>query len=260
MRTTIFYFSGTGNCLKAARDLADELADADIVSIPKIINQEIDFSAERIGIIFPVYMFGMPLIVVDFIRKIKTQKDKYIFAIATCGGIAADTLGQTARQLKKQGLSLSAGFVIPMPGNYTPFYEAIPFEKQQKLFAAQRERIKDISGIVKDFRWQREEKGPGVLNWIFSGIYKIGSPRIPHSDEHFWADERCNSCGICEKVCPVNNIKLAEGKPVWLHKCEQCLACLQWCPQEAIQYKKSTSGRKRYRNPDVKIEDIINSK
>lgn len=260
MKTHIFYFSGTGNCLKAARDLANELGDADIISVPKIINQEIDFSAERVGIIFPVYMFGMPLIIVDFIKKLKMEKNKYIFAVATCGGMAADALGQTAKQLKKQGLKLAAGFVISMPGNYTPLYEAVSLEKQKKLFMMERRRIKNIAQIVKESRQYKIEKGPIFFNWIFSGIYKLGAPRLPNSDKHFWVDEKCNGCGVCEKVCPVNNIKFSEGKPAWLHKCEQCLACLQWCPQEAIQYKKSTLGRKRYRNPNVSVEDIIKGK
>ncbi|MEA3560983.1 MAG: EFR1 family ferrodoxin, partial [Candidatus Omnitrophota bacterium] len=148
MRTTIFYFSGTGNCLKVAGDLVSELDDAEIVSIPKVINREIDCSAERIGIVFPVYIFGMPLLVENFIKRLKPEKDKYIFAVATYGGMAADTLGQAARQLKRQGLKLSAGFLVKMPGNYTPLYEAIPVKKQQKIFAAGQQRIKNIARIV----------------------------------------------------------------------------------------------------------------
>jgi Pyruvate/2-oxoacid:ferredoxin oxidoreductase delta subunit len=30
------------------------------------------------------------------------------------------------------------------------------------------------------------------------------------------------------------NIKIADGKPLFLHKCEQCMACIQWCPKSAI--------------------------
>ncbi|MCB2357259.1 hypothetical protein [Clostridium estertheticum] len=41
-------------------------------------------------------------------------------------------------------------------------------------------------------------------------------------------------------------------------KCEQCFACLQWCPQKAIQYGKKTAMRKRYHHPDVEIADILN--
>ncbi|MFH1879056.1 MAG: EFR1 family ferrodoxin [Candidatus Omnitrophota bacterium] len=82
MKTKIFYFSGTGNCLKTARDLAKELGDPDVVSIPKVINSKIDFSSDCMGIVFPVYMFGMPLIVADFINKMPVEKGKYIYSLS----------------------------------------------------------------------------------------------------------------------------------------------------------------------------------
>lgn len=65
------------------------------------------------------------------------------------------------------------------------------------------------------------------------------------------------SDGICKTVCPCGNIELQAGKPVWLHHCEQCLACIQWCPPEAIQFGKKTPRYERYRHPEVKLSDII---
>jgi len=58
-------------------------------------------------------------------------------------------------------------------------------------------------------------------------------------------------------VCPVGNIRMENKKPVWQHKCEQCLACLHWCPEEAIQCGRRTEGRKRYRNPEVNVKDFM---
>ena len=67
---------------------------------------------------------------------------------------------------------------------------------------------------------------------------------------------RCTNCGLCAKICPVNNIKIDKQRPVWLHHCEQCLKCLQWCPGEAIQYGRKTVNWKRYRNPSINMMDI----
>jgi ferredoxin len=261
MRITLFYFTGTGNCLTVARDLAKELGDTNIVSIPKAINGEIDLSADRIGIIYPVYMFGMPLIVSRFIKKLSSAKNKYIFAIATYGGMPGGSLGQTARELKAAGLKLSAGFGIAMPGNYTPLYGAIDKKKQESMFAKESKRITRIASIIKEKKEAKIEKNNFLTNAIFSGlIYKAGSPRIPYMDKDFWSDEKCNSCGTCVKVCPVDNIELIDKLPVWMHKCEQCFACLQWCPKEAIQYGKNTATRTRYHHPEIKLQDIISGK
>ena len=258
MSTAIFYFTGTGNSLKVARDLAKELADAQVISIPKAIAGNLSVSADRIGIVYPVYMFGMPLIVRRFLKILKPKNDAYIFSIATCGGMAADTLGQNARQLKERGLKLSAGFVIPMPGNYTPLYGALPEKKQKKMFEKEAKRIKEIARIVKEKKETKIETGPYLINLIFSeGIYKSMSPKIPFLDEDFWVDGKCIGCGMCVKVCPVNNISLSCGKPIWNRRCEQCFACLQWCPKEAIQYGSKTIGKRRYKNPEIKFEDIL---
>ncbi|MFA5090410.1 MAG: EFR1 family ferrodoxin [Candidatus Omnitrophota bacterium] len=259
--TTIFYFTGTGNCLKVAEDLAEELGGAHTVNMAAVVDKEIDLSSDCIGLVYPVYMFGMPLLVKRFIKQLKSDKNKYIFSISTYGGESAGTLSQNAALLKAQGLKLSAGFIVKMPGNYTPLYEAIPIEKQNEMFKNEEQKIKDIARIVKEKKENRIERGAFLAGLFLSGIiYNFMSLKIPALDKNFWADDKCISCGSCVKVCPVNNIRLSDKKPLWLHKCEQCFACLHWCPREAIQYGKNTAGRKRYRNPAVKLESLLLNK
>lgn len=258
MSTTLYYFTGTGNCLYAARKLAAELGGAEIVNIVRLDAKPVDTAAGRIGIIYPVYMFGMPLIVSRFLKKLSSLKGRYIFAVATYGGMPADSLGQTAAELRLQGQTLSAGFGLRMPGNYTPLYGALPAEKQKKLFLRAEQRIREIAAAVREKRQCRIERGNFFVNLLFSGlIYRLGSPRIPDMDNGFWTDMKCTGCGVCVKVCPVKNIVLADGKPKWLHRCEQCMACLQWCPETAVQYGTRTIKRRRYHNPGVKVQDMI---
>jgi len=257
MKTTLFYFSGTGNCLKLSRDLAKELKDANTVSIPDVINSDIKISSECIGIIFPVYCFGAPLIVTEFINKLKLDKEKYVFVIATYGGWAGSAIAQLEKQFKNKGIMLSAGYGFVMPGNYTPFYGAIPTDKQNKMFDKEINKIKKIVPLIKEKKVSKLEKNLPFIDFLVTRLFKkIIVPRLHNEDKGFWVDSRCNGCGVCVKVCPVNNIELRDGKPVWLHKCEQCFACLQWCPQEALQCGKNTPGRKRYRNPEVALQDF----
>ncbi|WP_274600542.1 EFR1 family ferrodoxin [Clostridium beijerinckii] len=76
-------------------------------------------------------------------------------------------------------------------------------------------------------------------------------------DKDFWVDDNCNGCRLCEKICPVNNIQFNINKPICKHKCEQCAACIQYCPKEAIQWKTKTKKRRRYRNPNISINELI---
>ncbi|OQA89836.1 MAG: ferredoxin [Elusimicrobia bacterium ADurb.Bin231] len=145
-----------------------------------------------------------------------------------------------------------------MPGNYTPLYGAISKEKQQKYFDEEKKKIIKIAEIVKTGKPHKIEKSSFLVNLIFSDLlYKMMYRNLSKSDINFYADKKCTGCGKCELVCPVNNIKIISGKPEWQHKCEQCMACLQWCPEEAIQFGKKTVSRKRYRHPETGFADFI---
>jgi len=258
MKTTLFYFTGTGNSLYVAKNLAQELGDTNVLSIPKLVNSELDLSSENIGIVLPVYIMGAPLGVCKFLKRLNNLKDKYVFAITTNGGGPGNTTGQIKSILQKNGIELASGFSIKMPDNYTPFGEAMETTKQNELFNRQSERIKEIASAIKNKEKGPYEKNFFLLNIIFSLLYKISSPHIPKMDKKFWVDENCNGCMICKKVCHFNNIDIVDNKPSWKHNCEQCFACLQWCPQISIQHGKSTKGKKRYQNPHITLDEIIN--
>ena len=258
MKTKLFYFSGTGNSLKIARDLAGELGNTEIVPISKVIgDRNMDLSADNIGIVFPVYIWGLPLIVEKFAKNLNVPKDKYLFAIANYGGMQGGSIVQIKKIFDKRDIAFSAGFGIKMPGNYTPLYGAQSVEKQTKMFEKEKTRIKYITECINN-RSKVIEKDIFILKWIFHDLlYKISASHIPYEAKNFWADDKCNSCGVCEKVCPVKNIKITNGKPEWGSICEQCFACLQWCPAESIQFKKSTMERKRYRCHGVSVSDFF---
>ena len=255
--TTIYYFSGTGNSLAVARAIAAKLGNTKLIhmALPDAAHPSPD--TPRIGLVFPVYIFGLPLIVARFIEKLRVPAGTYVFAVAAHGGMACSTLTQTALLFSKQGMTLSAGFAVMMVDNYTPLSGAISAEKQKVRFEKAGRMIDKICAAIEN-GGQYIYRGWPLVNWLFSGwMYRRAAPKIPGLDKQFLADSNCNGCGVCEQVCPVNNIKMSEHRPAWQHHCEQCFACLHWCPTAAIQYGKNTTGRRRYHHPEVKIQDII---
>ena len=62
----------------------------------------------------------------------------------------------------------------------------------------------------------------------------------------FYAEDTCVGCGKCAKLCPLNNIKIADKKPIWGKDCTHCMACISNCPTDAIQYGKITQDKQRY--------------
>jgi len=256
MKTVLYVFSGTGNSLMLARQLAGILGNTDILLIPREMSTPQKLTAERIGIIFPVYCWGPPRIVVDFINRLPVY-DRYFFAITNFGGSALGTLPQTKELLAQRGITLSGGWGITMPGNYLPLYGAIPLEKQERMFAAAKQRITEIAQTILAQQSQSCESSFSLFNWMGNLGYKLFLPQLKSADRHFWTDAKCNACGLCSKLCPTANVKLTDNKPVWSGNCEQCMACLQYCPQEAIQFKKKSLSRKRYRHPQIQAGDLL---
>jgi ferredoxin len=257
MSAKIYYYSGTGNSLWVSKKISDELGGAEIVSISKSSDHKIEKEYDVVGFVFPVHVWGVPRKMVEFVEQLKLDSSKHYFAVAVNAGQVAKTLVQFKKILKPKKVNLSIGFELNMPSNYIPWAGYDPVDKQKSKMSAALNKIKDYSLRINKRESAKLEKGSFFSSIFFSFVYKISYNQVPALDKKFSVDEKCNGCGICEKVCPAKNIIMKNNKPAWQHKCEQCLACIQWCPQEAIQYQNKTAGYKRYHNPEIKVKEMF---
>jgi len=256
MKTRLYVYTGTGNSLWVARQLALELEET---TVQFISNPPRDFEAEAdgAGIIFPVHVWGLPIRVIQFVSHLRVKPGTYLFALAANASQVAATLLQLQKLMSARNMSLAAGYSIVLPSNYIPWGGPGPIDRQQRLFIEAQEKVKAIAESILRGERKKVEKGPVWQNILFSLIYKLSFPRICKLDKSFWVDEKCNRCGICSIACPAENIEIVNEKPTWLHRCEQCLACIQWCPQKAIQYGKKTARYPRYHHPEVTLQDML---
>ncbi len=262
MQTTIYYFTGTGNSLKIARDLAQKLEECELIPIVKVWQTEdLESTSEKIGFIFPLYYSGLPKIVYDFINKIDLSKSNYFFTVVTSAEDINDLpLQQLEKILKTKGKTLSAGFFINMPNNFIIGFNIHSEERQKRFFENAINQVEKISEIIKD---KKENLTQDLFEKNLSKSEEINQTfrdEVYEYDKSFYADDNCNSCGICEKTCPVSNIILVEGIPQWQHKCQLCLACINFCPEKSIQFDKKTLKTGRYHHPEITLQEIINQK
>ncbi|MGM0370786.1 MAG: EFR1 family ferrodoxin [Bacillota bacterium] len=244
----IFYFSATGNSL----DVAEQIG-GDLYSIPQVLKRsQVEFKAEKIGIIFPCHFFGTPEIVKNFIDQVELESD-YIFAIMTYGNMSFSGVDQFKRLASKAGIELNYTNQLSMVDNYLPLYD-IADELEGKSRA---EIDENLEQIINDLQKNKEsllqqrfwEK---ILTFSAQLVYKIRRGKI---DKNFSVTDDCTACKICEQICPVDNIEVKE-QPNYNHHCEECLACVHSCPEQAIKLKKA-KGTKHFKNRNVDLKELI---
>ena len=260
MKTKIFYFTGTGNSLAVAKDIANELEDSELISIPAVINGEIESNSSSIGLVFPVYMWGIPNMVVNFVNKLNLTPDQYVFAVTTCAGQPGETLIQLKKILQKKNSDLHAGFAVREAPNTIQsdiiFIKiARLIERNEKITRSGAERLEEITEAIKNKKEHEPEISSLFLNKFGKIVYKGGMSRI-NTMGQFWTDENCNLCLNCQRICPSDNIEIVNDKPHWNQNCEFCQACIQWCPKEAVHIEREDLNR-RYHNSKIKIKDLI---
>ena len=287
MSMKIYYFSGTGNSLAAARDIAKKVK-ADLISIPKVMNMDkIHIDAESIGIIFPSYLAalsGLPLIVERFVKKIADIESLNIFAVCTCGGYecvnALQPLNRLKQIIKSCGGKLSAEYSIRLPMNNLDYdHIPIPIVRDNKVIIERsKKKINEICNRIINKRGTKYKIVKNFFNLLMAPLYRMMRQSVtnalkekakepmdtklgflelvPLTDKSIVVDEKCIGCGTCVKVCPVNNIVIVENKPEFHHRCEMCFACDEWCPSNAIHHWSRAEGVK-YRHPEVQLSDMF---
>ncbi len=266
----IYYMTGTGNSLKIAKDIGIKLGDHKLVSMPHLLNtdQDVFIEGDIIGFVIPVYFGRPPVFFQEFIRKARFGKSSYIFAVANGGGLFGRTLDIVERLLKRKGQRLNAGFLIRMPGThpYIPFIHGKSFDEHYRKEAVKTDLI---AGIVRKKQQYRERRPFRLIGSIFS-FFAFDTPydlSKKHSmDNHFWINDGCRNCGLCIKICPVNNIIQSRWKPEWQHRCINCLSCYHLCPVMGIELKYDWKMidiityemlNFRYRHPDISLQELM---
>lgn len=242
----IFYFSATGNSKHVAEKIAENIGDRAIPIADCLKKDKLNFIAqpdEKIGFVCPVYNFGLPITVIDFINNLNlNMKNGYVFTVVTFGGFSGCATKQLKELLEEKNIVCNAHYSVKMPDTWTPVYDVSNKEKIEKI------NIRADKSIDKIIR--------KIKNNI-CGNYDLH--RLPFCENAYKGyenmrrtatlsvNEKCIGCGLCEKLCPTEAIKIQNGKPVWVkEKCAMCLGCLHRCPEFAIQRGNKTAIHGQY--------------
>ena len=254
MKNTIYWFSGTGNSLYAAKALADEMKDTSLVQIAEhaLSDKTVGGKGCKIGFVFPSYYGDLPRLVRSFVKELNILPETDLFAVVTMGAFGKGSVKAMEKLLAEKGAPLRFGIGLRMPANYILKYDPAIFgaKSEHRVNKNLDKTITQIQKIATDIMsgTKQIKKGSMLAKTLYTNIQEL--------DADFYVSEKCTSCGMCERVCPAGNIKLEDGKPNWQHHCEHCVACISWCPAAAIENGQKTIKRTRYRNPRIEPKEL----
>lgn len=258
MQTKLFYFTGTGNSLYAAKRIQELLhGEVELISISKALKEKnLSFEAERIGFIFPLYYGGLPVMVENFVKLAEFHGVQYSFVLASTGMTQGMTAWQMEDLLKEKGIGLNHNAWLCFTSNYVRKFKMSNDTMREKKLLSTEKKLEEFCDEINKGKTIKIPRKP-FLSLIFKGFYRKWRSEVNTISDNFKASETCKGCGICEKVCPGDNIVIKEGKPQWQSRCEDCMACIQNCPSESIQIPGETEERGRYRHIHISVKEII---
>ena len=243
----ILCFSGTGNSKYVAQRIADALGD-EILNLNDRIKAS-DTSpvetGERLIIVTPTYAWRIPRVVRDWLLKTKLHGAKQACFVMTCGSEIGNADKYNRDLCVEKGLVCMGTAQIVMPENYIAMFSAPQADEARQIVAQAEPSIdRAIAAIqsnqpfapTRNKLYDRFMSGP--VNPIFYKFFVKANA--------FTASGACIGCGQCVKRCPMNNVAIKDGKPVWGRNCIHCMACICYCPKEAIEYGKKSVGQPRY--------------
>lgn len=251
----LFYFTATGNCLAVARNLDEEL-----YSIPQELKKsKRHYKADVIGIVAPTYTGLMPRIVRRFLKDSDFEAD-YFYIIMTYGMNPSVAEKEAVAYGEHVGIKVDYAATIKMVDNWLFNFDMNEQMAMDKQIPKQIAEVKAaINARKTGFREPTEQQ---MKAFAAGSERNCRWPEMTDGTQVTVIYDKCIGCGICTKVCPLGRFYIGEDKKSHRYSeyCEFCLACAHNCPKKAITLSvQDKNPDARYRHPDIKLADIINS-
>ncbi len=255
MSTNVFWFSGTGNSLAVAKRLAAATAAEACLPIAAATASSVGIH-DHLILVFPVYAWGVPAIVERFIAGLPSAVATRATVVVTHGGAPGPAAAVAATLLEGKGVAQIATHAVRMVDNFPPFGgppKPATCDKRLQLAEAKIASLCAAAAAGAPASGPRRQLLGRFLGRPLNALFRRW---IKGGYRHFRKTAACTGCGLCERLCPVANIEMVDGRPVWHARCEFCFACFHWCPESAVAFGRCGPGRRRFHHPAVEAKEL----
>ncbi len=243
----IFYFTGTGNSQLVAKKIGLACQDQ-VVSINEYMKtgRVGNFQSEKpLVFVVPTYAWRLPRLVEAWIIQTEFKGNNSAYFILTCGDSCGNAQHYARKLCQLKDFKFRGLEPVIMPENYIAMFTTPEPEVAETIIKKAEPQISRLSVFIKqDIPFT--SKPSRLLGKVQSKLVNPIFYKMIVKDTEFKVDDKCNSCGQCALQCPINNIKLVNGRPTWGGVCTHCMACISVCPSLAIDYGNVSKGKPRY--------------
>jgi ferredoxin len=248
----VYYLTGTGNSLLAARWIAAAGRSAGLdVSLGPTSRARANADGEWpdvLALCLPTHAFTAPWAMIRFALGLPAGRGALAMVLVTRGslevaGLHVPGLEGTAGYLisavlRAKGYDVRGVRGVDMPSNWTIVHSAMGDEPTSRMIDRAERQVTSFTHAV--LAGQRRLEGqvqlalgialaPVSLMYNLLGRFKLA--------KLFFATSACNSCGVCARECPHHAIRMhgRPPRPFWTYDCEGCMRCRSFCPTQAIE-------------------------
>lgn len=232
------YFSGTGNskyCIERFLEEYDKGSPAFSIEQDEVATH-IKRHHELV-ISYPVQFSNIPKILYDYIiTNSQIWRGKKIFILATMGLFSGDGAGVLARLLRKYGAEITGGLHLKMPDSISD-EKVLKRNDKRNLALIRNAEAKIRKAVLQIKNGTPPQEGLGIwyhMAGLFGQRLYFYNKTKHYTDTLKINPEKCTGCGLCEKLCPMRNIKSGNGTAVSGNQCTMCYRCVNKCPGQAI--------------------------
>lgn len=243
----ILYFTGTGNSRYIAKVIASITKDK-LVSINEKIQTRDTQAIQtdgRIVFVLPTYGWRIPRVAEEWIRKTEFTSTEKVWFLMNCGSGIGNGAGYIKKLCREKSFSYMGTMGITMPENYIAMFQTPDKQEAEAIIKKADPVIKEAGHMIAEGKTFLASK-PSILDKFLSTVVNPVFYKVFVKADGFYAKNNCIGCGKCKEICPLQNIKMKDGKPEWGRDCTHCMACISCCPAEAIEYGRKSAGKPRY--------------
>ena len=243
----VLYFTGTGNSRYLARRIAEglEMPLYDLNACIKAGDTAPVQTGRDVVLVTPTYAWRIPRVVSEWLGKTALTGAERIWFVMDCGSEIGNAAKYNRELAARKALTYMGTAQIVMPENYIALFSAPDKQEAKAIVENAKPAIRSIIDCIRNGMEFPAPRNNLYDRFMSSAVNPIFYKKIVKADA-FTVSDACIGCGKCVQLCPLNNIRLDKDKPVWGSNCTHCMACICYCPKEAIEYGKRSVGKPRY--------------